>query len=164
MTTGPGHGPPDDAPTPEDTALLAELAAVLGPDAEPPAAVLDAARESLTWRTVDVELAALVFDSLLDEEPARSRSVARARSVTFESGAAAVELEVDDRPGGRRLLGQLVPPQAAEVELTGPGFAERVGADTTGRFVLPLPGASVPARLLVRLADGTRIASETTTL
>lgn len=159
MTTGPGHGYPA-----EDAALLAELAVVLGPAAEPPDAVLAAARESFTWRTVDAELAALVFDSLLDQEPARSRSLARTRTMTFEAGATAVELEVDDRPGGRRLIGQLVPPQRAEVELTGGGPAARAAADVTGRFVLPLPADPRPARVLVRLAEGTRIVSETTPL
>ncbi len=43
-----------------DDALMSELAGVLGPGLEPPAAVLQAARSSLTWRTVDAELAALV--------------------------------------------------------------------------------------------------------
>lgn len=151
---------------PEHAALLEELAALLGAAAEPPADVLHAARELYTWRTVDADLAALTFDSLVDREPARSRATATdTRTLTFESDRAAIEVEVDSGVAGRRLVGQLVPPQAAELELTvDGGDVARTSADELGRFVLPLPGTPRAARLLVLLADGTRIMAESIAL
>lgn len=145
----------------DDAALLDELAALLGPQHEPPPEVLHAAREAFTWRTVDAEIAALTFDSLLDDEPAGVRSAATAtRTLTFESDRATVEVEVEGRDSGRRLVGQLVPPQTAELELTVDGVVARAAADDLGRFVLPLPADPRLARLLVLLTDGTRIVAE----
>lgn len=149
----------------DDDVLLDELATLLGPSNEPPPEVLHAAREAFTWRTVDAEIAALTYDSLLDHESSRSRSAATdVRALTFESGRAVIEVEVDADAGVRRLVGQLVPPQAAEVELTVDGEVFRAPADGLGRFVLPLFAAPRAVRLLVLLADGTRIVAETVTL
>ncbi len=140
-------------PTPEraDDALLAELGEVLRRDHQPPADVIDAAKELFTWRTVDAELAALTFDSLLDDEPAAVRSTAAApRLLTFEADGITLELEVEaDAGGSRRLVGQVVPPRAGDLELVVDGRTDRVPVDDVGRFVIALPDE--PGRILLRL-------------
>lgn len=176
MSAGSGHdGREDELPgadafeadlsevelAPEDAALLDELADLLRDETEPPADVLLAAREIYTWRTVDADLAALTFDSLIDQEPARSRATAtETRTLTFESDRVAIEVEVDYGAVDRRLVGQLVPPQVAELVLTVDGDVVRTTADHLGRFVLPISGAPRAVRLLVQLTDGTRIVAE----
>jgi hypothetical protein len=141
-----------------DEALLAELAQALTPLTTPPPEVVEAGRQSFTWRTIDAELAALVYDSLLDDEPATARSAPGPRFLTFESGELTIEVEVDPAPAGRRLLGQIVPPQAAELELRpGTGAPVSATADALGRFTIPLPQAVQRVGLRVRLADGTEI-------
>ena len=145
-------------PTPEhdDDALLAELGEVLRMYDQPPPDVTAAAKELFTWRTVDAELAALTFDSLLDDEPAAVRSTAVApRLLTFEADGIAVELEVETEPGaGRRLVGQVVPPRAGHLELVVDGRTDRAPVDDIGRFVVGLPDE--PQRLRLRLAVGER--------
>jgi hypothetical protein len=151
----------DDA----DDALLDELAALLGPRQEPPPEVLHAAREAFAWRTVDAELAALTYDSLLDEAAVAVRAVATPRVVTFETPALTIEVEVDAAPSGRRLLGQLLPAQEAELELLEDGAVRSTGAaDDLGRFVLALPAAVGRVALRCRLADGATVATAPTVL
>lgn len=137
----------------DDDALLAELADLLAED--PPPEVLHAARESLTWRTVDAELAALEYDSLLDGAAAGVRSGATGRTVTFAGGGLTVELEVEGTPGGRRAVGQVVPAGGAELELLAEGSVLATTlADDLGRFVLPLTTAPRLVRIRVRRAGG----------
>ncbi|WP_300012452.1 hypothetical protein [Pseudonocardia sp.] len=139
-----------------DRALLDELAALLRGRNEPPPEVLDAAREVFTWRTVDAEIAALTYDSLLDDVAVAVRAAAQPRILTFESDGLTVEVELDATPSGRRLLGQLIPAQAAELELRS---AETVVgssvADDLGRFAVPVPSGTARVWLRCRLADGT---------
>lgn len=153
------------SPDPDDL-LLDELAALLGPQHEPPPEVLHAAREVFTWRTVDADIAALTYDSLLDEAPVGVRAAARPRILTFEAEGLTIEVELDATPSGRRLLGQLVPAQAADLELLADGqVVATCVADELGRFVVTLPPA--PSRRVVlrcRLADGTVVVSEYATI
>ena len=144
-------------PTPDrDDALLAELGEVLCMDDQPPADVIDAAKGLFTWRTVDAELAALTFDSLLDDEPAAVRSTAVApRLLTFEAGGTTIEVEIEvDAGGGRRLVGQVVPPRSGDLELVAGGRTSRVPVDDIGRFVIALPDE--PGRIRLRLTVGGR--------
>lgn len=145
-------------PTPEhdDDALLAELGEVLRMYDPPPAEVTAAAKELFTWRTVDAELAALTFDSLLDDEPAAVRSTAvEPRLLTFEADGIAVELEVETDPdAGRRLVGQVVPPRSGDLDLVVGGRTVRAPVDDIGRFVVELP--EEPERIRLRLTVGER--------
>ncbi|MCO1659284.1 hypothetical protein [Pseudonocardia humida] len=144
--------------TSADRALLRDLAAVLARVAAVPPDVVRAAKGLFTWRTVDAELAAVAYDSLLDDGAAAARSVAGPRIVTFEAGDLTVEVEVDDRPSGRRLVGQLVPAQPAALELrqltVDPSGAIATTADELGRFLLPMPAEVTLVRVRVTLADG----------
>ncbi|GAA4543512.1 hypothetical protein [Pseudonocardia xishanensis] len=134
-----------------DDELAAELAAAF-PDLRAPREVTEAAKGLFTWRTIDAELAALVEDSLVDEEPALTRAADRLRSVTFEGADTAVVLEID--AGARRAVGQLDPASAATIELTGSDPRVTVTADGLGRFILPLPPAGTPLALRLQLPDG----------
>jgi hypothetical protein len=150
----------DERGDPTDERLLADLTVLLGRDATPPPEVLAAARASLTWRTVDADIAALSYDSLLDEVPAAVRGVGDPRQLTFECDAVTIEMEIDDTPGGRRLIGQLTPAGPAALEVRTESGTEAVGtADEFGRFVLPLPDRPRSAHLQVTLADGTTVDS-----
>ncbi|WP_214407721.1 hypothetical protein [Pseudonocardia lacus] len=144
--------------TDADRELLRELGSVLQRVAPLPPDVVRAAKGLFTWRTVDAELAALAYDSLLDDDAALARSVAGPRIVTFEAGELTVEVEVDDRPSGRRLVGQLVPAQAAALELRRltpeSSGAISTTADDLGRFLLPMPPEVALVRVRVVLADG----------
>jgi hypothetical protein len=120
---------------------LAAVAAVVDPV---PAADLEAAIVALDFRSMDAELARLVFDSALDDlELAGVRSTGNSRQLTFEATDLVVELEVDvhaDSP----LVGQLVPPGSAEIEIRSLGTSVMVEADERGRFWAPrLPGRLV---------------------
>ena len=141
----------------DDDALLAELAGVLRPYTEPPAGMVDATKELFTWRSVDAELAALAFDSVLDDAPVGTRSAPGPRTLTFEAGELIIEVEIDPSPGGRRMLGQLVPARSAELELRWDGDPVTGRADGFGRFVLPLPAGRVRVSLRCVLDDGTAV-------
>jgi hypothetical protein len=145
-----------------DQRLADELAAVLARVAAPPPGAARVARELFAWRTVDAELAALAFDSLLDETASDTAPAARSASgprlVVFAAGELAIEVEVDEQPGGRRLHGQLVPARPATLELrqptAGPSGAISTATDGLGRFRLPLPAEPTTVRVRVTLADG----------
>lgn len=139
--------------TPTDDRLLTELQDALQAADPVPADVLATAKASFTWRTVDAELAALAFDSALDET-AGVRSEDDARHLVFRSG----DLEVEVMVAGtapRSLTGQLVPPQPAVVELrTGEHVIASV-AGPDGAFAFPtVPGGPVSLRCI--LEEGTK--------
>lgn len=141
--------------TGDDEVLLGELADLLGRVAGPSPGVVEAAKELYTWRTVDAEIAALTYDSLLDETPAAVRAAGLPRILTFEADGVMVEVELVTEPSGRRLLGQVVPAQPVDLELhAGPAGPVRAEADELGRFVLPLPERPQRLRLRLRLPDG----------
>lgn len=122
-----------------EDAELAELeeqlrAAAARFDPAPPW-VLQAAVDSLTWRTIDADLAGLVFDSLADHgEPAVVRGPEEGRLLSFE----ATDLTIDVRVAGTgptcRLIGQLVPPQPAAVEVRHRDGVATLDTDDVGRF------------------------------
>src|SRR5579859_882325 len=116
-----GQSPELDAN--EDERLLEELRQ-LGRMLDPvPAEVVFAARGSLAWRPLDAELAELSFDSLVDGdlELAGVRSGDDSvRLVSFDGPDLTVEVEVAGLGAHRRLVGQLVPPQAATIQLRSP--------------------------------------------
>ena len=119
----------------KDEQLLHDVAQAITTGDDVPASVLDAAKASLTWRTVDAELAELVFDSAA-QELAGVRSVAETtREMTFRAPGVEIEVAVLSE-GSRRIIGQLVPPQQAEIELRYEGDVKRVRSDNLGRFTL----------------------------
>lgn len=136
-----------------DDALLAELAGVLKQVSGPPPELVEAGKALFTWRTLDAELAELSYDSVeadAGSEPAAVRATGQPRILTFEADDLTIEVEVDETPGARRLIGQLTPPGPAELELRGPADAVLGVADGFGRFVLALPTQRLRSSLRVR--------------
>ena len=96
-----------------------------------PRHVIAAASGAWTWRTIDQELADLVFDSAIELTGVRDRE--GARQLTFQAPGLEIEVMVAD-PASRRLVGQLVPAQAATVRLEGTDDALEQESDRFGRF------------------------------
>jgi len=122
------HGP--------DERLLAALRELFDRSTPLPPRVVEMAKESYTWRTVDAELAALTSDSLVDPPVGSVRGTAAPRSMTFEAGDLSIEVEVASSGPDRRMLGQIVPPQPARIEVRQDDLTRTVEADEVGRFVI----------------------------
>lgn len=133
-----------------DDELLELLSAALHTADPVPEHVLDGARSAFTWRTIDTELAELVFDSARELSGVRSDEAAR--QVTFRAPGVEIEVMVIE-DGLRRLVGQLVPPSVATVELVVGDAVRAVQTDRLGRFAFDdlAPG---PVRLAVLGVDG----------
>lgn len=133
-----------------DDQLLALVADALDKSDPVPDVVLEAAKASFTWRTIDAELAALVFDSAA-EELVGVRSADTSRQMTFRSPGVEIELVVVSETS-RRIIGQLVPPQAAEITLHHESGPQTVHSDELGRFTFhDVPSGSV--RITCKLED-----------
>ncbi len=151
-----------------DDALLAELGEALRTEREVPGALVDAGKALFTWKSVDAELAELTharltYDSFVDDAAlqgdessllvvTRSQS-ASLRSLTYATDELSIELEVT----GDGVLGQLVPPQPATVEVVTPdGVRTGVTVDDAGWFtVRPVPPTRF--RLTCHVGSGTSV-------
>jgi hypothetical protein len=121
---------------PEDE-LLELLRGALQREDRPPDEVVRAAREAWTWRTIDAELAALTYDSALDEEAlAGVRGVATARALSFGADQVLLEIELTAAGDDARLEGQVTPPMATgvDVERVDGDPAVPLSTDELGRF------------------------------
>ncbi|MFB0619560.1 hypothetical protein [Streptomyces sp. AGS-58] len=133
-----------------DTLLEEELrlaAAVLDPV---PAELLQSALDAYALHDLDARLAELTFDSLVDALPVRGATDAP-RMLTFRAGEVTVDVEVT----ADGLIGQVLPPQPARIEvLGGPRAPRPVAADTLGRFTSDTPPAGPFA---LRLRTGAEV-------
>ncbi|KUN80554.1 hypothetical protein AQJ66_25760 [Streptomyces bungoensis] len=106
---------------------LREAAAVLDPV---PPELRRVAMGAYALHDLDAEIAELTFDSLVDALPVRGVPQAP-RMLTFRAGELTVDVEVTEEG----LIGQVLPPQPARIEvLGGPQTAQPVAVDTLGRF------------------------------
>jgi len=113
-------------------------------DDPPPAGLLAAARAAYSWRTLDTDLCAPSYDSLLDEALSAVRGEQDARLLTFATEEVSVDLEVSADGRTRALVGQVTPAGPAEVTIRHGGAAETTATtDELGRFAVGglLPGA-----------------------
>jgi len=126
--------------------------------AEPvPAHALVAAHETLSAETFDAELARLVFDSATDQLVG-VRGAETARQVTFRAPGVEIEIMVMAE-GERRLIGQLVPPQLATVEMRFGEEVRETATDSLGRFQFAtVPTGSI--QLAVTTDDGGKVVTE----
>lgn len=113
-----------------------------------PEGLLRAAAAAFTWRTIDTELAELVFDSLVDhDEASLVRGPPERRLLSFQAGELTIDLEVTSTESARSLVGQLVPPRRADIEIRGADAAIAADADELGRFRAgPLPAGPMSLR------------------
>lgn len=93
------------------------------------------AKESHVWRTIDAELADLVYDSLVDQdEPAPTRGAGEPRLLTFRAGELTIEIEAVGDGATCDLFGQIVPAGPRRVRLHHPGGLVELAVDDLGRF------------------------------
>lgn len=142
-----GHDPHDEQRDDELTALLGRA---LRRAEAVPTRVIDGARAAFTWRTIDAELAELVFDSANELTGVRSEQTAR--QVTFQAPGVEIEVMVIEN-GHRRVVGQLVPTQEVTVQLIAGESVTDVRSDHLGQFCFDdvPPG---PVRLSVLGSSG----------
>jgi len=144
-----------------DDQLLAKLAAALDADDPMPESVIEAAKATFTWRTIDAELAALVFDSA-GAELAGVRGADATRQMTFRTPGVEIELVVVSETT-RRVVGQLVPPQNAEITLHHEAEEMTAQADSLGRFTFhDVPSGSIRLTCLLQDESGAVIQTEWT--
>jgi len=143
----------------DDDRLVAMLGEALREADAVPRELVDTGKAAYAWRGIHAELAALVYDS--EHEPAATRTdTATLRAFTFASPRLTIELEV----ANGCLLGQVVPPGAARVELqTRDGEVASVTADELGCFTVgALP--SGPFRLRCRIGASVDVLTSWITL
>lgn len=142
-----------------DDQLLNELGRALEAGDSLPEAVVTSAKESYTWRSIDSELAELVFDSSVDELIG-VRGAETTRQVTFRAPGVEIEVMVVAEHA-RRVVGQLVPPQQATIELRSGENVREQGSDSLGRFSFDdvEPGLF---QIAVSTADGHSVVTEWT--
>ncbi|MFV0132499.1 hypothetical protein ACLGIH_04460 [Streptomyces sp. HMX87] len=123
---------------------LRQAAAVLDPV---PAELSRIAVDAYALHDLDARLAELTFDSLVDGIPVRGEEDPP-RMLTFSAGEVTIDVEVT----AEGLIGQLLPPGPARIEvLSGPQAARTLTADDLGRFTGEAPPAGPFA---LRLAAG----------
>jgi hypothetical protein len=117
----------------DDDRLLADLRAATQRAGAPTETMRAAGAAAFSWGTVDAELAALAYDSLLDDSVLVRSAAAPPRTLVFEGTGLSVEIELT----ADTLAGQIVPPGAGEVVLLAPhGELARTSTDELGLFRL----------------------------
>ncbi|MGW3108403.1 hypothetical protein [Streptomyces sp. NPDC001100] len=134
------QGEQDDDGAEFDEALLEEelrqAAAILDPV---PAELRQVAMDAYALYDMDARLAELTFDSLVDAIPVRG-ALDVPRMLTFTAGELSVDVEVTSEG----LMGQVMPPQPAGIEVLNGLRALRpttLTADSMGRFTSDVPPA-----------------------
>jgi hypothetical protein len=130
-----------------DDALLGMLGQAVARYDRVPDSVMTAARAASSMVSLETELATLTYDSSFRDEDTRALvrgSRGGSRELTFEAPSLTIEVQVHTVE--RRLLGQLVPPGPAMVEVRSPGSSVSVEADDLGRFAADIPTGPVSLR------------------
>lgn len=139
-----------------DDNLAAWLGRVLAHRDQVPQEVIRAAKASGIWRTVDAELALLLYDSVLDEESAGVRGGA-SRLLTFTS--ARVTLDVEILGPDRAVVGQVDGTGPAQVEICYSDGAVAVDTDASGHF-MHARGRAGPMSVRITDAAGAVVRTE----
>ncbi len=141
----------------DDDQLLEVLGRALRVADPVPAAVTEFAKAGFGWRDIDAELAELVFDSAV-EDLVGVRSESDTREVTFRAPGVEIEVAVLSEDA-RRIVGQLVPPQSAEIELRYGGERRSAVSDDLGRFTFHgVPAGPISLRCV--LVEGQAIQTD----
>lgn len=155
---------PPDVPLSDERAdeLVSQLQAALAPP-DVPEPLLDAARQALSWRSVDAELAALTDTAPLTG--VRAGTAAPALALSFDDPAGHhIEIEVLPADRGSMAVGQVTPAAGGTVtwqsrEETAPAVA----LDPGGMFELAsLPAG--PVRFVLTLEGGDPVHTDWVTI
>ena len=137
----------------DDEELLAALGRALSARRAVPPEFVEAGKNAFAWHNIDAELAQLTYDStrITDLAAPTRAEAASIRALTFTSAQLTIELEVT----ADSLLGQIVPIQAATIEVqSSAGAQPPLPSDEIGCFTIhPIPRS--PFRL--RCRAGTNI-------
>jgi hypothetical protein len=135
-------------PGQDEELLLGELARLVRERDPVPPDLVELARNSFTWRTVDAELAELLADSQQPENAASVRSsTASVRLLAFATETLRLDVEVLAEGTARRLVGELDPGVPAQVTVEYAGGALSEQTDDLGRFTVGgLPAGWVQVR------------------
>ena len=147
-----------------DDALLADLRRIAATVDGPPDAVLAAARAAFLTRDLDGELALLVADSRTTDDTGAYAAIragtdqdAQGRwMLSFEGGGVQVDMEVEERAGRVRLIGQFSGASGDEYLLESGGRQRRIEVDDLGRFIVD-DIEHGPIRLRCHAVDGAPI-------
>jgi hypothetical protein len=103
----------------DDDGLLAAVREMLGGSEDAPDWSVELAKGSYDLRAVDAELATLSSGSGLAPARSGTRSGATARVAVFDAADLSVEIEIElgERAGSWRLIGQLNPAAPARIEV-----------------------------------------------
>jgi len=143
---------------PDDDELLDLVKSVMSEIGAVPHEVTVAARAAFELRTFDIELAALIYDSRIDNRLLAGTRAAEssARILVFRTGESTVEVEFRDG----RALGQVDPPSAGLVSFESP--QRRLGRaeiDSFGCFVLEGEFAGM-IRVILHSGDDAKLVTE----
>lgn len=125
---------------------LRQATAILDPV---PPALRQIAVEAFALHDLDSRIAELSFDSVVDAIPVRGATAAP-RMLTFHAGEVTVDVELT----AQGLMGQVLPPQSARIEvLSGPQAGSPLSTDDMGRFTCEASPAG-PFALRLRTGEG----------
>jgi len=137
-----------------DDSLLDLLGQALRTVDPVPEHVLAAARGAVAWRTIDQDLAELVFDSSLETTGVRDPDMARQLTFRSQASGRPVEIELMVVDGQhRRVVGQVVPAAVTTVRLENARQTLEQESDKHGRFAFDQISTG-PVRLSVAGAGG----------
>lgn len=148
----------------DDDTLIADLRRIAAAVDGPPPDVVSAARAAFLARDLDGQLALLIADSrVADEagayEPIRADSEPDAQGhwlLSFSGGGVEVDMEVEERHGRVRLVGQFSGASGDEYVLESGSRKRRLEVDAIGRFIVDdVPHG--PIRLRCHARDGAPI-------
>jgi len=132
-----------------DETLLDILGAALAKADPVPANVVDNAKSACDWADIDLELAALTYDSF--SNPAGVRSADTDRQLNFEAAETEIVILVAGRDGTFAIEGQIIPAGPTLVELVHPEMSISAHTRDLGRFSLvDVPGGRVQLRVTSR--------------
>lgn len=124
---------------------LRQATAILDPV---PATLRQLAVEAFALHDLDSRIAELSFDSVVDALPVRGAAAAP-RMLTFHAGEVTVDVELT----AQGLMGQVLPPRSARIELlSGPRPGASLTTDDMGRFTCEVP-PSGPFALRLRTGE-----------
>ncbi|GIH05624.1 hypothetical protein Rhe02_36910 [Rhizocola hellebori] len=126
----------------DDDELIGELSQAAELADPVPPYLVDAGIAAYTFRTIDAELAALVFDSAAAGSDQLVRSERPARMLSFETADLSIELEIIPQGEIIHLVGQILPPAVVQIDVRQPDLVSTGSTDGLGRFslILPTPG------------------------